>query len=187
VKNTLTVVQAIVSQTLLHGCAEPKDAAQIINARLFALGQAHELLMHTRWEGAPIADVIKSGVAICGPGNPRIQAEGPGMDVGPTTALALTMALHELCTNAVKYGALSNDTGSVFLNWTCSGHAADARFHLKWKERDGPPVTAPARTGFGSRIISEYCKFELGGDVALSFRPDGLEWTLDAPLSSLRN
>jgi two-component sensor histidine kinase len=151
------------------------------------LGQAQELLMQTRWESASITDVIKGGVAVHGSENLRIQVEGPRIDVGPNTALALTMALHELCTNAVKYGALSNDTGNVFLDWTLSGSAADARLHLRWKERGGPPVTAPARTGFGSRIISEYCKFELGGDVALSFQPDGLEWILDAPLSSLRN
>jgi PAS domain S-box-containing protein len=185
-KNTLSMAQAIVSQTL-RGHDGPEDAVQAINARLFALGHAHELLTHTQWESAPIADVIKGGVAIHGSENWRIRAEGPRMDVGPNTALALTMALHELCTNAVKYGALSNATGTVLLDWALRGNAADARLRLRWKERGGPPVTAPARTGFGSRIISEYCKFELGGEVTLSFSPDGLEWALDAPLISLKN
>jgi PAS domain S-box-containing protein len=184
VKNTLTVVQAIVNQTLRNS-AEPTDAVQAINARLVAVGRVHEMLMRTRWQSAPITDVIRSGIAVHGPESPRIQAEGPTMDLGPKTAFALTMVLHELCINAIKYGSLSNDTGSVLVAWTLGDGAAGGKFHLRWQERGGPRVTTPSRTGFGSQIIGEYCKSELGGDAALLFRPDGVEWTLDAPLSSM--
>jgi PAS domain S-box-containing protein len=186
VKNTLAVVQAIVSQTL-RSSHEPKDAVEAVNARLLALGRAHDLLMRKRWDSAPFIEVIKSGIAAPGPKHPRIQVDGPRFHVGPGTALALTMALHELCTNAIKYGALSNDTGMVALDWNLrESGAAGTKLHLRWKERGGPPVAAPAHTGFGSRIIDEYCRSQLGGDASLSFDPDGVEWTLDVPLSATR-
>src|SRR5579883_1672354 len=185
VNNTLAVVQGIVSQTFREG-DEPKDAVDAINARLVALGHAHEVLTRTSWESAPIADVVKSGIAACGPDNPRIQIEGPRLDVGPRSALALTMVLHELSTNAIKYGSLSNDTGRVALDWTLREGDADAAFHLRWKESGGPPVRAPVRTGFGSKIIEDYCRAQLGADTGLSFVADGVEWILKAPVSSIR-
>jgi PAS domain S-box-containing protein len=185
VKNTLAVVQAIVDQTLRHS-DDPQHAVRAINERLVALSRAHEVLTQTQWDGAAITDVVKSGIAVYGSDNSRIRIEGPQMDVGPNTALALTMALHELCTNATKYGSLSNDTGIVVLDWTLGGGGADAAVHLRWKERGGPPVTAPARQGFGSRIIHEYCRSQLGGDEALLFEPDGVKWTLNAPLSCIK-
>jgi len=101
------------------------------------------------------------------------------------TALALTMALHELCTNAIKYGALFNDRGNVILDWSVSENPSNDKFQLRWRERGGPTVTVPARTGFGSRIIDEYCKAQLGGDASLLFNPKGVEWTLDVPMSSM--
>lgn len=182
VRNTLAVVQAIVDQTLRTRRVS-NDAIRAINARLFALSQAHEVLTRTQWDGADIADVVKSGIAVFGADNSRILIEGPPMQVGPGTALALTMALHELCTNAIKYGALSNDTGHVELVWASRQVVHNPRFRLRWKERGGPRVTAPARKGFGSRIIHEHCKSHLGGNVDLLFEPEGVEWTLDTPLS----
>jgi PAS domain S-box-containing protein len=182
VRNTLTVVQAIVSQTFRNS-DDPKHAVQAINARLFALSYADEVLMRAQWHSAPISDVVKSGIAVYGSDNPRIQINGPKISVGPRTALALTMALHELCTNAIKHGALSNDKGNVLLDWTVGeGHS---KFQLRWRERGGPAVTARTRTGFGSRIIDEYCGSQLGGNASLLFNPDGVEWTLDAPTSSM--
>jgi len=182
VKNTLAVVQAIVLQSLRNSDAG-KDAVAVIHARLVALGRAHEALTNGRSERAPIAEVVKNGIAVCADGS-RIRMDGPRIDVGPNAALALTMALHELCTNGVKYGALSNDTGFVVLEWTV-GEGDDAAFHLRWKEQGGPPVTAPKRTGFGSRIIHDYCRSQFHGDAVQSFEPDGLRWTLDAPLRTL--
>lgn len=184
VKNTLAVVQAVVDQTL-RNTADPQSAVRTINARLVALSRAHEVLTRTQWDGAAMTEIVNSGTAVYGPDNARIRIEGPRIDVGPNAALALTMALHELCTNAIKYGALSNDSGTVDLQWTI-GTGADAGFHLKWKERGGPPVITPARKGFGSRIIHEYCRSQLGDDEALLFEPDGVRWSLNAPLSCIR-
>jgi two-component sensor histidine kinase len=185
VKNTLTVVQAIVGQTLQNS-GDPQHAVRTINARLVALGRAHDVLTRTRWDGAAITDVINSGIAVYDPDNARIRIEGPPLKVGPNTALALAMAFHELCTNAIKYGALSNDTGTVLLEWTLGAGGADATCHLQWKERGGPAVVAPERKGFGSRIIHEYCRAQLGGDEALLFEPNGVKWTLNAPLSCMK-
>lgn len=185
VKNTLAVVQAIVDQTLRHS-RDPQHAVRAINARLTALGRAHEALARTRWDGAAIADVVKGGIAVYGQDNDRIRIEGPPIDVGPQAALALTMALHELCTNAIKYGALSNHTGTVVLAWTLGADGADATCHLQWKEQGGPPVIEPERMGFGSRIIYEYCRSQFGGDEALLFEPDGVKWTLHAPLGCMK-
>ncbi len=184
VKNTLAVVQAIVGQTLRNSGA-PRDAIQAIGARLVALSRAHDVLMRTRWDEAPIADVIASGMAVHGSENSRVRLDGPRIDVGPRAALALTMALHELCTNAIKYGALSSNSGNVVVTWLLGGRGSDARFQLRWKESGGPLVTAPARTGFGSWIIGEHCQSELEGVAVLSFPPDGAEWTLDAPMRSM--
>jgi two-component sensor histidine kinase len=102
VKNTLTVVQAIVSQTL-RSTADPKEAVHAINARFIALRDADEMLMSAHWDGAPITEIVARGFAVCGVDNPRIHLAGPNLDVGPKTTVALTMAIHELCTNAVKY------------------------------------------------------------------------------------
>jgi PAS domain S-box-containing protein len=185
-KNTLAVVQAIVGQTL-RKTADPKEAMEAINGRLAALGQAHEALHRMQIDSARIIDVVKNGVAVFGTESARIRLDGPPVDVGPKTALALTMALHELCTNAIKYGALSNDSGSVALAWTIHGDSAEPQLHLHWTERGGPPVSAPARTGFGSRIINDYCRAQLGGDATLLFEPEGVAWTLDVPLSAAQD
>jgi two-component sensor histidine kinase len=178
-------VQAIVSQTLRF-TTEPKEAVQAINARLVALRDADEMLMSARWDGAPLTEIVGRGFAICGVDNPRIHVAGPNLDVGPKTTVALTMAIHELCTNAVKYGALSNDTGTVDLVWSVDQDVADPKLRLRWEERGGPPVTAPERMGFGSKIIQQYCKSMLRAEFALSFEAEGLEWTLDAPLESAK-
>jgi two-component sensor histidine kinase len=96
------------------------------------------------------------------------------------------MALHELCTNAVKYGALSNDKGHISIEWAISGGAVDARFHISWKESGGPPVVEPSHRGFGSRLIVESVGPDLSGKAALLFEPSGVVWTLDAPLAKVR-
>ncbi len=132
VKNTLAVVQAIVDQTL-RNTGDLANAVRTINWRLVALSRAHEVLTRTQWDGAAITDVIDSGLVTCGPGNPRVRIDGPELDLGSNTALALTMALHELCTNAVKYGALSNDTGTVSLAWALETNGAEPALHLCWR------------------------------------------------------
>lgn len=185
VKNTLAMVQAIVGQTL-RNAATPREAVQSINERLVALGNAHTILTRTRWGNASIMEVVEGAVAIHRSKSGRIAINGPRFDLGAKAALTITLALHELCTNAAKYGALSNDSGTVSLDWTITGGAADASFQLTWKERGGPPVTPPTRRGFGSRLIAEAIRSDLRGDAALTFDPDGVLWTLQVALASVK-
>jgi len=184
VKNTLAIVQAIVSQTL-RDAPSPREAMQAINARLVALGNAHTVLTRSRWGNASISDVVDSAIGAHRSAQ-RIRLGGPRIDLGPKSALGITLALHELCTNAAKYGALSNDSGTVSVEWTLRGGAADAKLLLSWKERGGPPVSQPRRRGFGSRVIAESFGSDFGGQARLAFDPAGVVWTLDVPLASLR-
>jgi two-component sensor histidine kinase len=100
-------------------------------------------------------------------------------------ALALAMALQELATNAIKYGALSAEAGTVEIGWSVTDEAGLPRLHLRWEERGGPPVAAPTRRGFGSRLIERSLAQDLGGSVTLAFHPDGLTCTLEAPIAAL--
>lgn len=185
VKNTLAMVQAIVGQTL-RNAASPRDAIQSVNERLVALGNAHTILTRTRWGNASIMEVVEGAIAVHRSKSGRIQINGPRIDLGAKAALTITLALHELCTNAAKYGALSNDSGTVSLDWSVTGGAADASFRLSWKERGGPPVTPPSRKGFGSRLIAEAIGSDLRGEAKLMFEPDGVVWTLQAALTSIK-
>jgi PAS domain S-box-containing protein len=185
-KNTLAMVQAIVSQTL-RNAATPRDAIGAINQRLVALGHAHTVLTRSPRGSASIMEVIEGAISVHRSQAGRIRASGPRLDLGGKAALAITLALHELCTNAVKYGALSNDTGSVAIDWAVTGGAADARFHLSWKERGGPAVAPPASKGFGSRLIAESVGADLKGQAKLVFDPAGVDWTLDAPLGAVKD
>jgi PAS domain S-box-containing protein len=183
-KNTLAMVQAIVAQTLRR-TRNPQDAVRSINQRLAALGHAHTALTRTRWGNASIVEVIQGATAVHRTEAARIHTNGPKMDLGAKAVLAITLALHELCTNAAKYGALSSDQGSVTIDWSVTGGAADARFRLTWSERGGPPVSPPEQTGFGSRLIAEIVGADLKGDAKLAFEPDGVTWTLEAPLTTV--
>lgn len=111
----------------------------------------------------------------------RIDIDGPDIPLAPPTAVSLALAFHELCTNAVKYGALSNDSGRVGLRWTIERGETD-KLHLTWSEHGGPPVSAPATRGFGSRLIERALSSELGGPVVLHFPREGLVCTIEAAL-----
>jgi two-component sensor histidine kinase len=117
------------------------------------------------------------------PDRDRFSVEGPNVEVGPQCAVAFSMAVHELATNAIKYGALSAETGRVDITWS----AAVDRFHWQWRERGGPPVVAPARTGFGSRMIERALALQLSGKVAIDYAPSGLVCTIEAPLAAMRD
>ncbi|WP_244913944.1 sensor histidine kinase, partial [Methylobacterium frigidaeris] len=133
------------------------------------------------WEGAELAEVVKDALApLDGPGAPsRFAIGGPTLLLPPRIALSIAMALHELATNAVKYGALSVPAGQVTLSWS----VAEGRLALRWQERGGPPVVPPTRTGFGSRLIERSLARELDGTVSLSFPPEGVVCTIVAPLA----
>jgi PAS domain S-box-containing protein len=179
VKNTLATVQSIASQTLRNaGSAE--GAREALENRLLALSRVHDVLTRENWEGADLYEIVADAVApYSNPGEDRLHLSGETIRLPPRMALALAMALQELATNAVKYGALSNDTGEVRITW----RDGDDSLHLTWAEQGGPPVTAPSRRGFGTRLIERSLASDLNGDVRIAFEPSGLVCTVDAPLT----
>jgi two-component sensor histidine kinase len=179
------MVQAIVGQSLRNSPAS-REAIESINSRLVALGNAHTAMTRTRWGNASIMDVIDGAIAVHRSEAHRIRIDGTPFDLGSRAALGIALALHELCTNAVKYGALSTPAGTVSIDWTVTGGAADARFQMRWKEQGGPTVSVPTRKGFGSRLIAESIASDLRGDAKLVFAPQGVVWTLDAPLVAIK-
>ncbi|WP_293452903.1 PAS domain S-box protein [Phenylobacterium sp.] len=180
VKNTLATVQSMASQTL-RAEPEPRSAYEKFEARLMGLSQAHDLLTRERWHGADLAAVAERALRPFAAANStRVTARGPSARLPPGAALTLALVLHELATNAVKYGALSNDEGRVALNWTLD--EADHHLTLTWVETGGPPVRPPTRRGFGSRLIERSLKSELGGQAAMTYAPDGFRCALEAKL-----
>jgi two-component sensor histidine kinase len=182
VKNTLATVQSIASQTL-RDVSSPGDAREAIDNRLMALSRAHDVLTRENWEGAGLREIVDQAVApYASSGERRFKVGGSDVRLSPRTALALAMALQELATNAVKYGALSTETGTVRIEWRLDRDEAPPRLHLEWMESGGPPVTRPNRRGFGTRLIERGLAQDLDGEVRIEFAPAGVICTVDAPL-----
>jgi two-component sensor histidine kinase len=185
VKNTLATVQSFAMQTLRNAATLP-EGRDAFEARLVALSKAHDVLTREHWEGAGMREIVRGALAAyAGAQDGRLHFEGPEIRVSPRAALTLSMALHELATNAVKYGALSNDKGRVSIDW----HAdrADGRFRLRWVESGGPPVTVPRRRGFGSRLIEQGVSQDLAGEARLHFDAQGVACTIEASLGDVRS
>ena len=179
VKNTLATVQAMAMQTLKGVDLPARDA---FLARLFALSSQHDLLTLDNWEGASFEGVVRRALRPWREeGHPRFAIEGPAVHLEPKRALALGMAFHELATNAAKYGAFSNDTGTVQVSWTIEPDGKMLK--LRWEERGGPATCQPQRRGFGLRLIEHGLARELSGKVSLDFRPQGLVCEWDMKLS----
>lgn len=178
VKNTLAMIQAIAAQTL-GSAADLEQAKGAFSARIMALARANDLLTGENWEGASLLDLVAS-VSVAHAGNQpnRFSAKGPIVRLSPKTAMALSMGLHELATNAVKYGALSVAEGRVDVSW----RTADGRLRIEWRETGGPAVAPPARRGFGSRLVERGLAAEMGGTAEMHFEPEGLVCVIDAPL-----
>jgi len=179
VKNTLASVQSIARQTLGSG-RSPEEIADIFTGRLIALAGAHDVLTRENWAGAGLRDIVDAALSPFDEG--RVTRSGPDARIDARTALALSMALHELATNASKYGALSGADGRVDLQWRISDDDALPVLDLVWREHDGPPVVAPLRRGFGSRLLTQGMKGELSGEAHLDFRPDGVVCRITTPL-----
>jgi PAS domain S-box-containing protein len=179
VKNTLASIQSIVAQTL-RGVATKEQAAKAISERIIALSRAHNVLTDENWDGADLHTMVESALEAFDPaGRKAIEVEGPKLRVGPHAALSIALALHELATNAVKYGALSNEGGGVKVSWSLTpSDGEDESFELLWEEKDGPPVSVPSTRGFGSRLILQVLPSELRGDARIDYRPEGVRFSL---------
>ncbi|WP_246232878.1 sensor histidine kinase [Aurantimonas aggregata] len=182
VKNSLATVQAIASQTFRN--PEAFEASKRdFNERLVSLARAHDILTDANWAGATLRQVVDHTVRPHGgEAGERFRLDGPQVVLTPKVALTLSMTLHELCTNAAKYGALSVEYGQVSIAWSCPLTEDGRRLHLTWTERGGPAVLPPKQKGFGSRLIERGLAAELGGIVDIAYEQAGVVCTVDVPL-----
>ncbi len=175
VKNALALVQGIAHQSFRPG-VESASAQRDFVARLGTLAKAHDLLTREHWEGVTMAEIVRAATAAFDA--TRIAASGPPLRLCPKAAVAVAMALHELGTNAMKYGALSTPGGHVDIGW----QRDDARFRLDWRECGGPTVAPPSRRGFGVKMVERALASDLQGSVSVAFQPQGVHCVIDAPL-----
>jgi two-component sensor histidine kinase len=180
VKNTLSTVQAIASQTLRTN-ADPADFREAFEARLMALSATHNLLTATNWVSADLREVAQLEFRPYGP--ERYRLAGPSVALSPAQALALGMLFHELATNAAKHGALAAGEGQVEVAWRVATPDGRAELEIDWTEHGGPPVMPPTRRGFGSRLIQRSLQGQLGGEAALDYAPDGVRCHIRLPLT----
>jgi two-component sensor histidine kinase len=185
VKNTLAIVSAITSQSL-QTANSLEEAAKTISERLYALGVAQDLLIRGHWTGADCRALIESAVnAFQSKSLDQFEITGDEILITSGPALSLSMVMHELCTNAVKYGALSVPAGRVSISWTISNDEPK-RFVLKWIESGGPVVQEPGRKSFGSQLIERALPGQLRGEARLLFQPHGLTCDVNIPLSAMQ-
>lgn len=180
VKNTLASIQSVVSQTL-RGAHSKEDASKAITDRILALSRAHNVLTRENWDSADLRSMVDGAI------DPfriedRIRVQGPDLRVGPHAAMSIALALHELGTNALKYGALSTAGGTIDVEWLLNGKG---EFQLVWKENGGPPVHATDRKGFGSRLILQALPRELRGTTSIEFRSAGVMFTLTSDIDAI--
>jgi PAS domain S-box-containing protein len=186
VKNTLTVVQAMASQTL-RGSGASQEAREALNTRLMALSRAHELLMQGRWSEASLLALVEETARLHAHGEAaRFRIAGPDIMLGSRAALALALVLHELGTNAVKYGALSVPEGHVLVLWDTVETDGEAELRFRWEEVGGPAVAPPERQGFGTRLIARSFGQSLAATVRLDYAPTGVTFTLVAPIAAMQ-
>lgn len=183
-KNVLAVTQAVTLQTLRRSTT--LDQAKVgVSERLAALGRATDVLTASEWDAADLAALVE--VALAGHRGDRISVGGPPVQLSSSQAIAMALALHELATNASKYGALAVSSGRIDLSWQIhpAPNPDGMRFTLCWTEMHGPTVTPPVSKGFGSTLIERTLKSAFKGNCVLDYRPSGLIFTLDAPLAGM--
>ena len=177
-KNMLSLVQAIARQTAAR---EPEDFIECFTERIQALAANQDLLVRNEWRGVDVEDLVRAQLAhFADLVASRIAVHGPKLRLKAASAQALGLALHELATNAGKYGALSVDAGRVDVDWRLEGDT----FKMSWTECNGPPVSPPERRGFGSTVIVSMAKLSVGGEVYLDYAPSGVTWRLMCPAAN---
>ncbi|PIL14313.1 hypothetical protein P775_26780 [Puniceibacterium antarcticum] len=183
VKNTLATVQSIVSQAA-RANADPKEMRKAVESRLFALSRSHDLLSREKWHSAGLLDVLRDALEPFGgldERSGRVAISGENIRFAPKAALALGIAFNELATNAIKYGAFSNEYGSIRIEWSVESSPTGRRLVLIWTEKEGPVVTSPLRKGFGSHVLERGLAHELDGTVQLDYRTEGVVCTMKIP------
>jgi two-component system CheB/CheR fusion protein len=178
VKNVLATVSAIIAQTQ-ETSGSRADFVSGLNSRINSLARTHELLSKSNWRGASLEEIIRREFAPYARGN--TEARGPSVTLQAEATKSVAAVLHELTTNAAKYGALSNRSGRVSVRWRWLQNGSHDRLLIEWQETGGPAALAPGRSGYGTNIIRELIPFELGGAVELSFAPEGTKCRLEIP------
>ena len=179
-KNLLTIVQVIARQTAARS---PQDFVGTFSERLRALAANQDLLVKSEWQRVDLSDLVRSQLEYFGAIDSRIILSGPSVTVPPTAAQALGMALHELATNAAKYGSLSNELGRVEITWAVE----EDSLRMSWREIGGPKVIAPEATGFGTIVLEKMTASQLSGNASIDYAPEGVVWQLRCPLSALQD
>ena len=182
VKNTLATVQSLITQTARR-TDDVGEFQKAVEGRILALSNAHNQLSQRHWVDADLNKLLRAGLSpYLTKGN--VVLSGESIQISPQVALMISMAVHELATNAAKYGALSSSDGSIDLSWTMKTNGAGPRLRLCWYERNGPPVVKPNHTGFGTRLLERGIETELGGNTLIEFAPAGLRCEIDIPLTN---
>jgi two-component sensor histidine kinase len=180
--NLLAVIQSIVARSMT-GTKPLAEERNTLTRRLQALARSQSALMSKGFQGALVAEIIRlefEGFS------DRVMAAGPDVMLNSRAAQTFALLLHELATNAAKYGALSQpDKGLVDIHWSIEGEAEQARFEFQWQERDGPPVVTPARRGFGSILLEKLASQDFGAQPTITFAPHGLSYSINASLPSM--
>jgi PAS domain S-box-containing protein len=180
-KNLLAVIQTIVSRSL-SGTRSLAEAREALMQRIQALAHSQTMLVNGAFEGAFLTEIIRLQFeAFAG----RVKAAGPDVMLNPKAAQTFALLMHELATNATKYGALSQPGGRITIDWSIEGKGSEARFRFQWQERDGPPVVPPTHQGFGRVLIEKAAAQDFGAQPKISYAPEGLSYEIDAPLSAV--
>jgi two-component system CheB/CheR fusion protein len=180
-KNLLALVQSTMIQTAEHS-TNKESFVQSVTNRLRAMAQAQDLLIANNLKGAFVEKVVRSALKPFLVNEARLEMHGPSVLLKADAVHTLSLVLHELATNALKYGALSQPQGRIVVSWELDGaDVKSPRFRMSWREVDGPSIVPPQRTGFGTEVISEAPKHGLGAQVTLAYDPTGLRWSIDIP------
>lgn len=178
VKNTLVTVQSVISQTLRSAGVAPAIRSDLTD-RLIALARTHNVLVERNWAGADFRQLLMGVIEPHDRTPSPFTLDGPDLRLHSSQAVSLSLALHELTTNAIKYGALSTDEGGVQLVWNTAQNGQGVRFlTLLWREHGGPPVAEPSRLGFGSSLIRQTFAHQDGAQARIEFKPSGIECSM---------
>lgn len=179
-KNLLSMIQAIARRTFSRIAGEPE--MRVFSGRLQAICEANSMLRREHWQSAALEDLVKGAVIpFVDASSKRINLSGPSIFIQSDVVLPLSMAFHELCTNAVKYGALSNDTGTVSVDWEILPSSTGGNLNITWQERGGPTVVVPQKRGFGSSVIEQVLSSNTDGQAELVYDPTGLNCQMTIP------
>ncbi len=182
VKNTLATVQSVTDQVLRQAGVD-REIRQSLTDRLIALSQAHNVLVQENWAGADLRALICEVLTAYDREPSPLKLTGPAVRLHPSQAVSVSLACHELATNAAKYGALSHREGRVEVEWNLAHSGEGRRFlTLLWRESGGPPVRPPEREGFGTKLITRVFADQRGGSARLIYEPDGLQCSVVLPL-----